>query len=110
MNLLQRVINYKVFFVQYIQPPHSHIYPTIVGEIVNSLAQLASIFKGEGYAVHAQINSFKKQLTSDDFLEKAREVRPDIVAISTLTFEILNTYKLIKMFKDEGYMVMTCPS
>ena len=82
------------------------IYPTIVGEIVNSLAQLASVFKEEGYKVHAQINTFKKQLTNGDFLEKAREVRPDIVAISTLTFEILNTYKLIKMFKDEGYIVI----
>ena len=34
------------------------LIPATVGEIVNSLFQLASVFKGEGYEVNAQINTF----------------------------------------------------
>ncbi len=82
------------------------IYPTLVGEIVNSLAQLASVFEDEGFTVRALINSFKKPLSNHDFIRSVKEFDPDVVAISTLTYEMLNTYKLIKLLNEEGYTVL----
>ena len=82
------------------------IYPTIIGEIPMSLAQVSSVFESEGFNVHNAVNTFKKPLTNKDFLDIATEVEADIIGISTLTFEIKNTYKLIKSFKDQGYTVI----
>ncbi|MDP7196664.1 MAG: radical SAM protein [SAR202 cluster bacterium] len=82
------------------------IYPTIIGEIPNSIAQISSVFESEGFNVHTSINSFNKPLTNKDFLDIAIEVDAEIIGISTLTFEINNTYKLIKSFKDLGLTVI----
>ena len=41
------------------------IYPTIIGEIPNCIAQLASVFEDEGFKVNAAVNTFKKPLTND---------------------------------------------
>ena len=82
------------------------IYPTIIGEIPNSIAQISSVFESEGFNVHTSINSFNKPLTNKDFLDLATEVEAEIIGISTLTFEINNTYELIKSFKDRGLTVI----
>ena len=36
------------------------IYPTIIGEIPNSIAQISSVFESEGFNVHNAVNTFKK--------------------------------------------------
>ena len=72
------------------------VYPTVIGEIPNCIAQLASVFEDEGFAVHTAINTFKKPLTNEDFLAAAIKADAKIIGISTLTFEIVNTYNLIK--------------
>ena len=82
------------------------IYPTIIGEIPNCIAQLASVYEDEGYNVATAINTFKKPLTNEDFIKAAQECEADHIAISTLTYEMQNTYKLIKSFKDLGYKVL----
>ena len=82
------------------------IYPTIIGEIPNSIAQISSVFESEGFNVHTSINSFNKPLTNKDFIDIAIEVDAQIIGISTLTFQINNTYELIKSFKDLGLTVI----
>ena len=82
------------------------IYPTIIGEIPNCIAQLASVYEQEGYDVTTAINTFIKPLTNEDFIRAAEECKADHIAISTLTYEMINTYNLIKSFKDLGYMVI----
>ena len=64
------------------------IYPTIIGEIPNCIAQLASVYEDEGYNVATAINTFKKPLSNEDFIKAAQECEADHIAISTLTYEI----------------------
>jgi magnesium-protoporphyrin IX monomethyl ester (oxidative) cyclase len=82
------------------------LYPTIIGEIPNCIAQIASVFEDEGFNVTVSVNTFKRPLTNEDFLNLATEVDAKIIAISTLTFEILSQYKLIKSFKERGFTVI----
>ena len=82
------------------------LYPTIIGEIPNCIAQIASVFEDEGFNVTTSVNTFKKPLTNEDFLDLATEVDAKIIAISTLTFEILSQYRLIKSFKERGCTVI----
>ncbi len=82
------------------------IYPTIIGEIPNCIAQLASVYEDEGYDVTTAINTFKNPLTNEDFIKLAAECKADHIAISTLTYEMIKTYDLIKSYKDLGYTVI----
>ena len=82
------------------------IYPTVIGEIPNCIAQLASVFEDEGFNVHTAVNTFKKPLTNQDFLKISTQTDAKIIGISTLTFEIMNTYNLIKSFKKRGCTVI----
>ena len=82
------------------------IYPTIIGEIPNCIAQLASVYEDEGYDVTTAINTFKNPLTNTDFINLAAECKADHIAISTLTYEMIKTYDLIKSYKDLGYTVI----
>jgi len=82
------------------------IYPTIIGEIPNCIAQIASVYEDEGYDVTTAVNTFKKPLTNKDFIQMAEDCKADHIGISTLTYEMLLTYELIKSFKDLGYTVI----
>ena len=62
------------------------IYPTVIGEIPNCIAQLASVFEDEGFNVHTAVNPFKKPLTNKDFLKISTQTDAQIIGISTLTF------------------------
>jgi anaerobic magnesium-protoporphyrin IX monomethyl ester cyclase len=82
------------------------IYPTEISEIPHSLALIAAILKEEGYRVDTIISTFKKPLTNDDFVAKARDVRPDLVGISMMTMQCLKVYDLIRRLKAMGLFVV----
>ena len=81
------------------------IYLSAMSEIPHSLTMIAGVFKEFNYEVKAVINTFKKPLTNDDFLREIQEFQPDIVGVSMLTMQVLNTYKLIGSLKELGYPV-----
>ena len=70
------------------------------------LGMLAPILREAGYKVFSLVNTFKRPLEIEDFIEKAREVKAKIVGISMITFEVLKTHKIIKRLKDEGFIVI----
>ena len=62
------------------------IYPTLISEAPIALAMLGAILKQEGFNVFTCVNTFKKPLDLEDFVERAREVKADYVGISMMTF------------------------
>tara|TARA_B100000315_G_scaffold260170_1_gene319669 strand:- start:29 stop:1780 length:1752 start_codon:yes stop_codon:yes gene_type:complete len=82
------------------------IYPTIIGEIPNSLAMIAGVLKEKGFNVSTAINTFKKAITPHEFVAKARECEAEIVGIAMLTFQVLEVYELIRLLKKEGLIVV----
>ena len=82
------------------------IYPTMLNEAPMTLGMLAPILKEAGYKVSALVNTFRKPLEVEDFVEKAREVNAKIVGISMITFEVLKTHRIIKELKDDGFTIV----
>lgn len=80
------------------------VSPTLITETPITLAMLAPILKEKGFAVKTAVNTFKKPLTIQDFIEQAKGC--DIIGISMLTFDILFVYDLIRAFKEVGKFVM----
>src|SRR3990167_5869529 len=82
------------------------IYPTLISEAPIALAMLGAILKQEGFNVFTCVNTFKKPLDLEDFVERAREVKADYVGISMMTFEVLFVYKITKALKNAGFTVI----
>ena len=82
------------------------IYPTLLTEAPMTTGLLSAIVKQEGWNTHSIVNTFRNPLTIDDFVNKAKEVRADIVGITMMTFEVLFVYKLIRALKDNGFFVI----
>ena len=82
------------------------IYPTIIGEIPNSLAMIAGVLKEKGFNVSTAINTFKKPITRQEFVAKVRECEAEIVGISMLTFQVLEVYELIRLLKKENVIIV----
>lgn len=82
------------------------VYPTLISEAPMTLAMLGAVLKQEGCNVFTCVNTFKKPLSVDDFVHRAREVRADIVGISMLTFEVLFIYKIVRALKRAGFLVV----
>ena len=82
------------------------IYPTPIAEIPHSLALLAAVLKQEDYEVHTIVSHLSKPLSSNDFINKALDVRPDIIGISMMTIEVLAVYQLIRRLKGYGFFVV----
>lgn len=82
------------------------IYPTMVSEAPITLAMLGAVLRQEGLSVHTLVNTFKKPLSVEDFVKKAKEVNADYVGISMITFEVLFTYQIIKALKEAHFRVI----
>jgi len=82
------------------------IYPTQISETPMTLAMLGAVLKQEGWKVFTCINTFRKPLTVQDFVNKAMEVKADCVGISMLTFQVLFVYEIVKALKKKGFSVI----
>ena len=82
------------------------IYPTMITETPMTFAMLSAVAKQEGWNTATCINTFKKPLKVEDFVNSAKKFRADLVGISMLTFEVLFIYEIIKALKKEGFIVM----
>lgn len=82
------------------------VYPTLLTEAPMTIGLLSAVVKEEGWNTFSIVNTFKKPLDIDDFVNKAREVKADIVGITIMTFEVLFVYKVIKALKKAGFKVI----
>jgi len=82
------------------------ISPTLISEVPFTLATLANVLKDEGFAVTTLVNTFKKPLLVEDFVQGAKDCEADIVGISVMTFKILFVYDIICALKKEGFLVV----
>jgi anaerobic magnesium-protoporphyrin IX monomethyl ester cyclase len=83
------------------------IYPTMVTEVPMTLAGLSAIAKHKGWETKAVVNTFKRTLTTAEFVNEAISYKADIVAISMITFDVLFTYELIrKLRKAKLYVIV----
>lgn len=82
------------------------INPTMISEAPMTLAMLAAVAKKYGFSSKALVNTFKKPLAIEDFINGAKDYGANIVGISIMTFEILFCYELIKELKKEGFTVI----
>ena len=57
------------------------IYPTIITEAPMTLAMLSSVAKQEGWDTKACINTFKRPLTVEDFVNFAKNYDADLIGI-----------------------------
>lgn len=93
----------------YLVPERSNVLlvaPTLVNEAPVTLMMLGGVFKEQGFEVSAAVNTFGSPLSRDDFVAAALKDDCRIVAISMLTIQVLNTYALVKAFKDAGMIVV----
>ncbi len=82
------------------------IYPTLISEAPITLAMLASVMQKEGFTVSALVNTFRRPLGINDYVSAAKEFGADVVGIRMLTYNVLNTYKIINALKREGLTVL----
>ncbi len=82
------------------------IYPTMVTEVPMIIAGLSAIAKQEGWETKAIINTFKKPLSVAELVFETIKYKPDIVAISMITFEVLFIYELIRKLRKAKFFVV----
>ena len=82
------------------------IYTGMVTEAPMTLGMLGAAAKQEGWEAHAMVNTFKKPLAVEDYVDKAHEVKADLVGITMLTFNALETYKVVLGLKEAGFTVV----
>ena len=80
------------------------ISPTLITEAPITIAMLSAVAKEEGWETDSCINTFKKPLKVEDFVNRAKGF--DIVAISMMTFSVLFVYKIVKALKEAGFLVI----
>lgn len=78
----------------------------MITEAPMTLAMLSSVAKQEGWDTKTCVNTFKKQLKIEDFVNFAKNYGADLIGISMITFEVLFVYKLIKALKDAGFKII----
>ena len=82
------------------------ISPTLITEAPMTIAMLSAIAKEEGWETDSCVNTFKKPLSVEDFVEHAKRFEASIVAISMLTFDVLFVYKIIQALKKNKFKVI----
>ncbi len=82
------------------------IYPGMITEAPMTLGMLGAVAKQEGWKAHAMVNTFKKPLAVEDYVHKAHEVKANLVGITMLTFNALETYKIVAGLKEAGFPVI----
>jgi len=82
------------------------VVPTLISETPMTLGMLSAVAKKEGWQTASCINTFKKPLSVQDFVDAAKDYNADIVAINMLTFSILFVYDIVKALKKAGFVVM----
>ncbi len=80
------------------------VYPTMVTEAPITLGMLSAIAKQEGWETDSIVNTFKRPLSVQDFVDKARGA--DLVGISMITFDIVFVHEIIKALKKEGLKIV----
>lgn len=82
------------------------ISPTLIMETPITIAMLSAVAKKEGWETASCVNTFKKPLKVEDFVQAACDFNADIVAISMLTFDILFVYEIIASLKRSNFKVI----
>ncbi len=80
------------------------IYPTMVTEAPITLGMLSAVAKQEGWETDCIVNTFKKPLVVQDFVQKAEGA--DLVGISMITFDVLFVYEIVRALKEAGHKVV----
>jgi radical SAM superfamily enzyme YgiQ (UPF0313 family) len=82
------------------------IYPTMVSEAPMTLAMLSGVAKRKGWETKSLVNTFKKPLSINEFVFETIKYKPDIVAISMITFEVLFVRELIRKLRKAKFFVV----
>jgi anaerobic magnesium-protoporphyrin IX monomethyl ester cyclase len=82
------------------------IYPGMVTEAPMTLGMLGAVAKQEGWNAHALVNTFKKPLVVEDYVSEAKRLDAKLVGITMLTYNVLETYKIVTGLKEAGLTVI----
>lgn len=82
------------------------VYPTQVTEAPMTLAMLGAVLREEGFRVHTLVNTFKRPLEVEDFVNEAFRVNADFVGISMITFDVLFVYEIADALREHGFPVI----
>ena len=63
-------------------------------------------FKSNGFETTVMINSFADYKSVDDYFEYIVQQNPDVVGLSYATLNLLEIYRLQKMLKQKGFLVV----
>lgn len=77
------------------------VYPLTVGEIPRALSMLAAVLQKEGFLVKTAVNTFKKPLGVQDYVDIAKEWGATHVGISMYTLQVLEAYEIIAQMKRQ---------
>jgi anaerobic magnesium-protoporphyrin IX monomethyl ester cyclase len=75
------------------------IYTLTVGEIPRALSMLGAVLREEGFEIKTAVNTFKKPLTVDDYVQIAEEWGATHVGLSMYTLQVLEAYEIVKGLK-----------
>ena len=76
-------------------------YPLTMGEIPRPLSMLAAVLRKNGFDVKTAVNTFKKPLKVNDYVQIAKEWKATHVGLSMYTLQVLESYEIIKAIKKE---------
>ena len=76
------------------------IYTLTVGEIPRALSMLGAVLREEGFEIKTAVNTFKKPLKVEDYVEIAREWGATHVGLSMYTLQVLEAYEIVKGLKE----------
>lgn len=92
------------------------VFPNPISEMPTGFAYLSAVLKKKGCDVKAVVNTFNNFLRWDDFVDVAREYKPEIVGINIGTFRLLGVYETLRRIKRLGPKIIaggahatTCP-
>lgn len=82
------------------------IYPTMITEAPTNLALISAVLRDEGFDSDIIVNTFKRPLEVQDFVDFAKEKGSTIAFITMMTFDVLRVYEIAKALKRAGLEVV----
>ncbi len=82
------------------------IYPAPISQMPSGIAYLGAILEQRGINVDILVNSFRKIMSSEDIYRYAERTEPDIIGLSFITYDLINTYELLGRLKTLGVPVV----
>ena len=84
------------------------IYPTPVSVVPYGIAYISDVFDSCGFDIKVIINTFKGYYTNEDIVTTAENYKPDIIALSFSTLQVLSVYGLISELKKKTNALILC--